>query len=139
MTCREKLAIQSPECVKPTYIGGAISCPDKYGYLGEPDYCDPTKFTQCERCWDREIPGTLDIKIIEETGKNMMNGFLSGVTHKEEEPRNQVESPRIAYLCDRIACPVCSYPMCRHTTDITHAKNFVCSEDERYIETEDGR
>ena len=27
------------------------------------------------------------------------------------------------YLCDRRACNHCS-PECRHTTDITHAKNF---------------
>ena len=27
------------------------------------------------------------------------------------------------YLCDRRACKHCS-PECRHTTDITHAKNF---------------
>lgn len=139
MTCREKLMIEHPECVDPACIGGAISCPDTYGYLGEPDYCDPTKFTQCERCWDREIPGTPDIKIIEETGKNMMNGFLSGVTSKEEVPRNQLLPPTIAYLCDRHACEDCSYPMCRHTTDITHAKNFECLEDRRYVETEDGR
>lgn len=29
------------------------------------------------------------------------------------------------YLCDRKACGItCSYPTCKHTTDIRHAKNF---------------
>lgn len=32
----------------------------------------------------------------------------------------------VAYECDRKACSVCSYPTCRHTTDIEHAKNFKC-------------
>lgn len=35
---------------------------------------------------------------------------------------------RILYLCDREACKNCSYPMCKHTTDIRHAKNFEHSE-----------
>ena len=30
----------------------------------------------------------------------------------------------ILYLCDRQACPNCSYPLCNHTTDICHAVNF---------------
>ena len=28
------------------------------------------------------------------------------------------------YLCDRRACNSCSYPRCKHTSDIRHAKNF---------------
>lgn len=32
----------------------------------------------------------------------------------------------VLYLCDRRACSdKCSYPVCSHTTDIRHAKNFV--------------
>ena len=32
---------------------------------------------------------------------------------------------RIAYLCDRKACgDLCSYPECKHTSDVTHANNF---------------
>lgn len=31
----------------------------------------------------------------------------------------------IAFLCDQRACEErCSYPDCKHTTDIRHAKNF---------------
>ena len=31
----------------------------------------------------------------------------------------------VIYLCDRRACKdKCSYPICKHTPDIRHAKNF---------------
>lgn len=30
----------------------------------------------------------------------------------------------IFYICDRKACEVCN-DICHHTTDITHAKNFI--------------
>lgn len=30
----------------------------------------------------------------------------------------------IAYICDRMACPKCSYPQCQHTCDVRHAVNF---------------
>lgn len=33
----------------------------------------------------------------------------------------------IFYICDRKACKTCS-EMCLHTTDITHAKNFIKSQ-----------
>lgn len=33
----------------------------------------------------------------------------------------------ILYICDREACTVCS-EFCFHTTDITHAKNFIKSQ-----------
>lgn len=32
--------------------------------------------------------------------------------------------PKVAYLCDRLACKECHYPECKHTFDISHAKNF---------------
>lgn len=32
--------------------------------------------------------------------------------------------PKVAYVCDHNECENCSYPECRHTTDILHAKNF---------------
>lgn len=31
---------------------------------------------------------------------------------------------KVIYLCDRKQCKQCSYPNCKHTTDIKHAKNF---------------
>lgn len=30
----------------------------------------------------------------------------------------------IAYICDRKQCANCSYPECRHTTNIEHAVNY---------------
>ena len=31
----------------------------------------------------------------------------------------------IVYVCDRLKCDGCSYPICNHTSDIRHAKNFL--------------
>ena len=31
----------------------------------------------------------------------------------------------ILFLCDRKACEKCSYPMCRHTPELEHARNFA--------------
>lgn len=39
------------------------------------------------------------------------------------------EPDKILYLCDRKACPRCSYPMCKHTTDVYHARNFERIDD----------
>lgn len=54
---------------------------------------------------------------------------------------NEPKPPKVAYLCDRLACSDCSYPECKHTTDISHAVNFtIVSSDgetiEKYIEKE---
>jgi hypothetical protein len=40
----------------------------------------------------------------------------------EENKRTEV-----VYLCDRKKCKDCSYPICTHTSDIEHAKNFECT------------
>ena len=49
-----------------------------------------------------------------------------GVTVKKcsECERNQDKAVHVLYLCDQKQCENCSYPLCRHTTDVTHAKNF---------------
>lgn len=65
MTCREKLKLEHPENFNPDLWGGVDTCPTVFGYLGKPDYChdyneDPGE--RCTRCWDREIPGTEEIK-----------------------------------------------------------------------------
>lgn len=31
----------------------------------------------------------------------------------------------ILFLCDRKACEKCSYPQCRHTPELEHARNFA--------------
>lgn len=44
----------------------------------------------------------------------------------------------VFYLCDRRKCHKCSYPECKHTQDITHAKNFtVTGIDSVYFEEDD--
>lgn len=44
----------------------------------------------------------------------------------------------VAFLCDRRdKCNPCSYPICKHTTDIEHAANFE-NHGNRYIEIERG-
>lgn len=49
-----------------------------------------------------------------------------GVTVKKcsECERNQDKGVHVLYLCDQKQCKNCSYPECRHTTDVAHAKNF---------------
>jgi hypothetical protein len=61
MTCRERLAIEHPELVDSKYTGGCNACPDGFGYLDDPDWCDDSctpREERCTRCWDREIPET---------------------------------------------------------------------------------
>lgn len=58
MTCREKLMKEHPSCVSIQYFGGCEGCPNTYGYLPRPDYCEFGKRDTCEKCWNREIPGT---------------------------------------------------------------------------------
>lgn len=47
-----------------------------------------------------------------------------------QEPVAQI----IAYLCDGYACEKCHPEYCHHTTDISHAKNFVELADGRFME-----
>ncbi len=65
MKCREKLKMEKPEKVCKGYVGGCIGCPSDYGYLSNPDYCRNScglSEERCNKCWDREIPGTEDPK-----------------------------------------------------------------------------
>lgn len=41
----------------------------------------------------------------------------------------------ILYLCDH-RCECCSYPECDHTTDISHARNFVPYKKDLLVEIE---
>ena len=43
------------------------------------------------------------------------------IIEAEIEP---IKPDTVLYLCDRKACDNCSYPLCNHTTDISHAFNF---------------
>lgn len=44
------------------------------------------------------------------------------------------EEQKIAYLCDGYACEECHPEYCHHTTDISHAKDFVELADGRFME-----
>ena len=73
MTAREKLAMEHPEKLDDLELGGCMGCPESYGYLPDPDFCEndydhySTRFERCKKCWDREIPE----EIKEEKEKNM--------------------------------------------------------------------
>lgn len=43
----------------------------------------------------------------------------------EEERDPLIYEKKVAYVCDRKQCKNCSYPECKHTTNIKHANNFV--------------
>jgi hypothetical protein len=45
-----------------------------------------------------------------------------------EQPTANNKDHNIFYLCDKKQCVNCHYPTCKHTHDITHAKNFKKSE-----------
>jgi len=53
MTCRDKLKMEHPECIRDDFDGGCRLCPHDYGYLDRPDDCESRT---CADCWDREIP-----------------------------------------------------------------------------------
>lgn len=38
--------------------------------------------------------------------------------------KQQEKEIKVVYLCDQCACDYCSFPLCKHTSDIEHAKNF---------------
>lgn len=57
MTCLEKLAKEKPRFLDGRCLGGAVSCPSTYGYMGDPEYCiDGGIEEMCRMCWQREIP-----------------------------------------------------------------------------------
>lgn len=105
MTCKEKLAADKP-CLTEVELGYIIkeACPDDYGYLPEPSYCNPYS-NKCKRCWDREIlekkEPTVEklLKIIEEKereirilksrlnyyyGLKVMNDFMNGFMNRKD-------------------------------------------------------
>ena len=49
-----------------------------------------------------------------------------------------MSSEKILYICDQLKCENCSAAkgMCHHTSDISHAANFVQIDDGIYAETE---
>lgn len=55
---------------------------------------------------------------------------------------SRAKERNILFLCDRKACEKCSYPTCRHTLELEHARNFAPvgftkRTDGVYVEQED--
>jgi hypothetical protein len=50
---------------------------------------------------------------------------LAGKVRREN---TQLHKVNVIYLCDRKKCEKCSFPLCKHTTDIKHAIRFKQSE-----------
>ena len=78
MTCKERLAADKPFLTE-FELGYIIkeACPDDYGYLPEPSYCNPYS-DKCKRCWDREIL---------EKKKPIIEELLKMIEEKEREIR----------------------------------------------------
>ena len=105
MTCKERLAADKPFLTE-VELGYIIkeACPDDYGYLPEPSYCNPHS-DKCKRCWDREILEEKEpiveelLKMIEEKereirilksrlnyyyGLKIMNDFNNGFMNRKD-------------------------------------------------------
>lgn len=103
MTCREKLKIEHPYSVNAKYCGGCFDCPDSYGYLECPDYCEDISISigkRCTMCWDREIP---ENKSNNEMEENKMNE-TSNRTMTREDLYNEINQKKkeIEALKERI-------------------------------------
>lgn len=57
-------------------------------------------------------------------------------TESSEQPTVKENGPNVAYLCDMSRCEDCSFPLCRHTTDIEHAKDFKRAHGGKYIQVD---
>ena len=58
MTFKEKLKQEYPDRVRPSCMGGCVSCPYVYGYEDRNDRPCKGKGYSCTECWNRVIPGT---------------------------------------------------------------------------------
>ena len=88
MTCREKLAMEHPECVGYEFSGGCKDCPTTYGYVPEEDI-ECKNYSDCTECWDREIPES-----VKEIVYNDRNGMTSETFNKllDELDGNSLET-----------------------------------------------
>lgn len=72
MTYKEKLAIEHPENISDSAIGGAYSCPYLYDYEKyENRPCAGTD-SDCTKCWNREIPEEDSLETREERFNDMV-------------------------------------------------------------------
>lgn len=117
MTCREKLKIEHPYSVNAKYFGGCVDCPDSYGYLECPDYCEDISISlgkRCTMCWDREIPENKNNNKMEENEMNETSNrtmtredLYNEINQKKKEieslkERIEKKKKEIEYLKERI-------------------------------------
>lgn len=113
MTCREKLKIERPDCITETATGGCVLCPHSYGYMDRPEWCNSNSsaedmFDACDRCWDREIPGTEELaEVKSETPKILDSGtrreFESGAVRDIQEGKGRCDLLPLDVVADYYA------------------------------------
>lgn len=94
MTCREKLAIEHPECITDCEPGGCMGCPSDYGYMGNPIECGESEDLNpklCTKCWDREISGetTREPSTIKDSGDR--TEFATGAVRDMREGKGRCD------------------------------------------------
>lgn len=85
MTALEKLKKEHPEDLDKD--GVPYHCPNTYGYLCDPDYCNDPDYGSCKLCcsdcWSREIPGSdIEDGVTEEMKKQIIEESI--VTQKPD-------------------------------------------------------
>lgn len=112
MTCREKLMIEHPDKIDTSQWGGCDDCPSQYGYLPDPEYCGDTfDGTNCDACWDREIPKT-DKPHILDSGER--REFDTGAVRDIQEGKGRCDLLPLrmvsGHICDGgVLCAISSY------------------------------
>ena len=145
MTCAEKLKQDRPELVGDDYNDEHtiwIACPHQVGYMARPDWCpNICGSKECRACWNREIPERT-VKTDESdafTRRTRVEaayerGAAAVREHGDYTDPAKSETPLVLYRCDRRACETCSFPICQHTSDISHAADFHRNADGTYVE-----
>lgn len=56
MTFKELVAKEHPEAIGAEFEGGVRCCPSTYGYEPKRNDCSDKGWSECKKCWNREIP-----------------------------------------------------------------------------------
>lgn len=84
MTCRERLAIEHPECVNSKFPGGCKGCPISYKYAGVPVWCQDNDPEACSRCWDQESQDSkIDIQALIDDAMQKRDRSVAVYIHPE--------------------------------------------------------
>lgn len=96
MTALEKYIEDHPGVISGRGVPYPVSCPSNYGYLDDPIWCDFRDGRDCERCWNREIPGTEN----KEKGNDDMSPaaeYVKELEAKIKELSTENEKLKMAY------------------------------------------